>query len=120
MADRGVDIFTLEIDRAHGGGDIGKALLESRQARHEPAHGEGRHHADGEDALFLIVVQFGNGVFDSPEAFGQAGQQCTTVASEGQALVGAQKQGYAQRCFQAANLMTDRGRGYIQFRCSGA
>ncbi len=91
--------------------DVGVRLLEARQARDEPAHGEGREHADGENAGLAARLERPQRRFDAGEAVAQSRQQDLPCLRQHEPTIHVAEQRHAERRLESAEPVAHRRRG---------
>jgi hypothetical protein len=113
VADADVDRVAREVDgarlRAHGEVDPGVGRGEPRQARAEPAVGEGRQDRDRERAGRRAAAHLLDRAGEAGEGLAQLGQGAPAGLGQRQPARQAAEQGDAQVGLEQADLLADRG-----------
>ena len=111
--DRKIDIGPAEIDEARRGVDsqrkLGMPGVETAEARHQPAGGEGRRNR-GDQRMGGAVVGQGDGARQFPKSGGQPRGEEVAEFRRGEPLARSLKQSAADLFFGAANLLAHRAR----------
>ena len=98
--------------RAHGELDPGVGRGEPRQARAEPAAGEGGHDGDHQRAGRRAAAHLLDRAGEAGEGLAQLGQGAPAGLGQRQPARQAAEQGDAEVGLEEADLLADRGRGH--------
>ena len=121
VADREVDAARRQLDdlrrRVQHQLDLGMLVAEIREARHQPAHREGRGRGDLQRAPGVGAGQLVDGAADAEEGGGERGGQPLALRRQRAAAAAARlMSGDAQAILERANLLADGGMADVERR----